>query len=151
MMTGGDNGADFELNLAPIIDCFTVLITYLLVSASFISLTILDVGVAASGQAVPGPANAEPPMSLMIQMTASKEIQLKLSGGAANVNLSYAIAPAKNDWDTAGISARLLEMKKKWPKIEDGTLSADPSVQYKEVVRLIEELKKALPKIYLAG
>ena len=36
---------DFELNLASIIDCFTVLITYLLVSASFISLGILDVSV----------------------------------------------------------------------------------------------------------
>ena len=40
---------DFDLNLAPIIDCMTVLITFMLASASFLSIGILDAGVAAAG------------------------------------------------------------------------------------------------------
>jgi biopolymer transport protein ExbD len=35
---GGGNGQEVELNITPIIDCFTVLITFLLASASFLSL-----------------------------------------------------------------------------------------------------------------
>ena len=46
--SGGKKDSDFELNLASIIDCFTVLITYLLVTASFITLGILDVTVTSS-------------------------------------------------------------------------------------------------------
>ena len=44
----GSGGQDFELNLASLIDCFTVLITFLLASASFLSVGILDAGVAAA-------------------------------------------------------------------------------------------------------
>ena len=33
---------DFELNLAPIIDCLVVLITFMLASASFLSISIFD-------------------------------------------------------------------------------------------------------------
>ena len=40
------NSLDFELNLAPIIDCFTVLIAFILISASFASINILDAGIA---------------------------------------------------------------------------------------------------------
>ena len=44
----GDDGVelDFDLNLAPIIDCFTVLITFLLISASYISINIIEASVA---------------------------------------------------------------------------------------------------------
>ncbi|RYZ61531.1 MAG: hypothetical protein EOP09_19835, partial [Proteobacteria bacterium] len=41
---GGAGSLEFDLNLAPIIDCFTVLITFLLVSASFLSVSIFDAG-----------------------------------------------------------------------------------------------------------
>jgi biopolymer transport protein ExbD len=37
---------DFDLNLAPIIDCITVLIAFILISTSFISIGLLDAGIA---------------------------------------------------------------------------------------------------------
>ncbi|NDF14013.1 hypothetical protein EB061_01655 [bacterium] len=43
MSAGGGGGeGDVELNIAPIVDCFTVLIAYMLVSMSFIQLSIFE-------------------------------------------------------------------------------------------------------------
>jgi biopolymer transport protein ExbD len=48
MSVGGGNSQDADINLAPIIDCFTVLIAFMLVSASFLSIGVLDAGIAAA-------------------------------------------------------------------------------------------------------
>lgn len=57
--SGSKGGSqDFDINLAPIIDCFTVLITFMLVSASFLAIGIFDAGVEAAGTSA---ANTKPP------------------------------------------------------------------------------------------
>jgi biopolymer transport protein ExbD len=148
---GGENSGDVDLNLAPIIDCFTVLITYLLVSASFLSLTAFDVGVAASGQSAPGAVVKDPPLSLVIELDASKQLGIKLSGGKQNVNLAVSIAAINSDWDLKALVSKLEEFKTKWPELNEASVTAEPSLKYKEVVKLVEALKKAMPKLYLAG
>ena len=40
---GNSSGQDVDLNITPIIDCFTVLITFLLASASFLSIGFFEV------------------------------------------------------------------------------------------------------------
>mgnify|MGYP003351965824 CR=1 FL=1 len=47
-----DGGQDFELNLASIIDCLTVIIAFLLLSSSFVSYGTLDTAVAALDEGV---------------------------------------------------------------------------------------------------
>lgn len=148
---GGENSGDVDLNLAPIIDCFTVLITYLLVSASFLSLTAFDVGVAASGQAAPGAVAKDPPLTLAIELDANKQLGIKLSGGKQNVNLALSIAPIAGVWDLKTLVDKLEDLKRKWPELSEASITAESSVKYKDVVKLIEALKKAMPKLYLAG
>jgi len=40
---GSSNSQDVDINITPIIDCFTVLITFLLASASFLSIGCFEV------------------------------------------------------------------------------------------------------------
>ena len=40
-----DTSQDFDVNITPIIDSFTVLITFMLASASFLSVGIFDAGI----------------------------------------------------------------------------------------------------------
>src|SRR6185295_15775876 len=82
----GGGGLDFELNLAPIIDCFTVLITFMLVSATYLSLTTLEASVAPLQQAVKEdtPSN-EPPLPVLgikvsLELKQSGDIELKVTG-----------------------------------------------------------------------
>jgi biopolymer transport protein ExbD len=149
MHVGDGGGQDFDLNLAPIIDCFTVLITYLLVSASFLSLSIFDIGVAASGQgAAANPTT--PPHAVIVRMTESRSIELRVSGGAENLSLTIPIASVSADWNFVGVNTKLDQLKQKYSDINDVSLSAENHVTYKEVIRVIEALRKTNPKIYLA-
>jgi biopolymer transport protein ExbD len=149
---GGGGGQDFDLNLAPIIDCFTVLITYLLVTASFIALNAIEVGVSANGEA-PAEASAptDTPLNMEILLAADRNVSIKLIGGPENLDLSIPLAPAGTSWDLAGLSARVADIKQRYPALQDASVTAEPTVKYKDMVTIIESLKKVFPKIFLAG
>lgn len=150
---GGSN-QEFDLNIAPIIDCFTVLITYLLVSASFLTLNILDIGVAASGIAPPAAETPPPtpPVSFAVSLSAQRVITLKVTGGPRDLDLSYPIAPfPTGDWNIAGAVAKVTEAERYWPDVKEINVSADPTVRYREIIHLLDPLKKVMPKVYLAG
>src|SRR4051794_7527581 len=117
---GGSSG-DVDLNLAPIIDCFTVLITYMLVSASFISLTVFDVGVAATGEATSAPAAAptDPPVSMTLSVKASKMIEIKLSGGVQHIDLTIPIPAKGTGLDIEAAVLKVSESLKKYTSIKD--------------------------------
>jgi biopolymer transport protein ExbD len=146
-----EGGQDFDLNLAPIIDCFTVLITYLLVSASFISLTALDVGVAAQGQADPSAAPITPPYNLMIELAPNHTVNFKLTGGPRNVDLTLPVPATGGQWNLEKVARQAQSLISTYPDLKEGTLSADPSILYKDVVHIVELLKKTFGKVYLAG
>jgi biopolymer transport protein ExbD len=151
--SGGDSGQDFELNLAPIIDCFTVLITYLLVTASFLTLSMFEVGVAAvsrSPSAAPPPKT--PPYSLSMRLLASKEISLELNGGPANIRKTVKLRYTRDgNWDFQSLRFQLQQWIAEHPEIPDATLNADPQVSYRELIKTIETVKTTIPKVYLAG
>src|SRR5437588_4073509 len=72
------SGQDFDLNLAPIIDCLTVLIAFVLISASYLSVGILEAGVAASGATQQ--VDVSSPVSLAIDLRRDHSILVTLSG-----------------------------------------------------------------------
>lgn len=143
------SGQDFDLNIAPIIDCFTVLITYLLVSASFLSLCVLEVGVAVSGDMAPPAVQPEkppePPLNLLIFMKQIGTFELKVTGGIQNLNWSIPVANEKD------LDARLSDLMKRLPTLKEANLSAEPTIHYKEMIKVIENVKKIIPKIFITG
>lgn len=143
----GGEGQDFELNLAPIIDCFTVLITYMLVSASFITLDMLDVSVATTSDAPADQQPQEPPMSLSIELTQKFDLNVKLSGKKVE-SLTF-VSKTDKEFDNDRLLDALRKVKKKWSNITDVNVKAEPGVQYKYLVRLIENVKTEMPKVTL--
>ncbi len=143
----GGEGQDFEINLAPIIDCFTVLITYMLVSASFITLDMLDVSVATTSDAPAEQQPQEPPMSLSIELTQKFDLVLRLSGKKVDTMTLAAINTS--DFDIGKLTSALKKIKSKWPEIADVSVKAEPGVQYKYLIRLIENIKTEMPKVTL--
>lgn len=135
---------DFELNLASIIDCFTVLIAYLLVSASFISLTAMEVDVAVPGfSSAPSP---EDQVELTMDLDAHRNILVKVTGPSAGAFL----VPAKSDqWDTLALAEKLASMKASIPGIASVMLTAERSVEYRDVVAVLEAAKPHFPDISL--
>jgi biopolymer transport protein ExbD len=134
---------DFDLNIASVIDCFTVLITYLLVSASFISISAMDIDVAGAGDA---PQSEPPPVSIAVQMESNHSLVIKVTGAMRN---EWVVAPKDGTWDTDALGAKLADLKEKWPVVQSALLGADEALEYREVVKVVETAKKSHPSITL--
>jgi biopolymer transport protein ExbD len=148
----GESSQDAELNLAPIIDCFTVLITYLLVTASFLSLAAVDVGVSATGTGDPPPPDsAPPPMVLALEIKASGTIGISLRGGTQTKEITYTVDAKAGVWDASGLAGQLQSIVQKWPNVAEVSVSAEPTVIYKDIVKLIQQIQTVMPKVFISG
>lgn len=139
MRRGGHGSIDFDLNLAPIIDVFTVLITFLLASASFLSVSIFDAGFTAVEQV--GDVNP-PPVVIQVTIEASDKFKLEVKG---KTNIK------ENFRDIASITSQLQSLQEKYPKLDSLTLSAGDDVSYEEVVKAMEKIRAVMPGIVLGG
>jgi len=152
--SGAGGSQEVELNLAPIIDCFTVLITYLLVTASFLTLTAMDVSVSANSDSkeAPPPIETKHPLVMTLDLTTTNEIVLKVSGGDLKKEIDLKLAPKANGaWDDDSLEKALLKITGRWSSLSEVSVSAAPTTKYKELVNLINVAQKTLPKVYISG
>jgi biopolymer transport protein ExbD len=141
----GEDG--FELNLAPIIDCFTVLITYLLVSASFLSLSMLEVAtpqISDSQEAVPL-QNTPQPVSLTLFITEKAVVRFILTGPHAK---TWNVEALDQKLDEAVLSQEI-EKAKSFAVLKDVTVKADRFVLYRDVAKVVEKAKLFFPTVFV--
>jgi biopolymer transport protein ExbD len=136
---------DFELNLASIIDCFTVVITYLLFSASFISLAEMDVSAVTVGSDSKASA---PAITIEVGMDQGKTLRVQVRGAE---NISVAFPPKDGGWDLESLEKKLGEIKMKYPEVDSLALGAGDDIKYQEVVKALESSRKIYPKVGLTS
>ncbi|OFZ23341.1 MAG: hypothetical protein A2X94_03840 [Bdellovibrionales bacterium GWB1_55_8] len=138
---------DFDLNLAPIIDCFVVLIAFVMISAAFASIGILDAGIAAGGAAPL--AVTDPEVRLKVELSPDGAIGMQLTGKEAR---EITLPPLKNGgYDIPAMGQKVAEIKAKWPSLEKTRLTAENKVPYQEVISSIETIRKSIPGVALDG
>ncbi len=144
---GGSSGSqEVDLNLAPIVDCFTVLITFMLVSASFLSIGVFDAGVGAAGQSA---ANQTPPKEVVqLEMQPQFGLELKLTG---QTNQTIHLNSQNGAWDFDGLIRELNGVKGKWPELDYLVLSAANDIEYGELIKCMEKVRSVLPSVVLGG
>lgn len=143
--SGKDAEQDFEINIASIIDCFTVLITYLLVSTAFISIGMIDVNMA-----TPGPSavvDKNPDLNLRIDLGSKRLLTLILSGEKSS---TLELSAKNGSWDFTGLESALKPIKDKFSQLTIAQLSAAPSTEYTDIVRAVETIRKVMPVVYFA-
>ncbi len=150
---GGHSGSsqDFDLNLAPIIDCFTVLITFLLISASFLSIGILDAGISAPGaQTESEPQGAS--VDLTLKITADRGYRIKIEGTqpGSGRESEESIKSAK-PLDLAALAQKLQALHQQYPKVDVLTLAADEAIEYRDIVATLATARKVFPAVLIGG
>lgn len=147
VQNGGEDSGEFDLNITPIIDCFTLLITYMLVSASFISLNALEVHTSATSDQAEAEQPSEPQLYLTAILKETHALEFKVSGKEEAV---FNIPSTKEgDWNLKDAQSQIMAIVGKWPSIQDISVKAEAGVKYKGVVKVVEGLKKAMPKVFL--
>lgn len=130
------NTFEFDINLAPIIDCLVVLIAFMLASATFLTIGLLDAGVSAAG-ATPT-EGATPPIRIVIELQKNFNYTLKTTG---QMDLIIPIESLLGTWNFVGLKESLFSLREKFPSVGVLTLSAQDDIEYKEIIRNLETIR----------
>jgi biopolymer transport protein ExbD len=146
---GGGSGLDFELNIAPVIDCLTVLIAFTLVSASFVSIKVLEAGVGSFSEQAASTTDPRHDTAMSVRMSSSGSWILKLAGRASETVTVPPWADGRRDFE--GLDAAIQKAREKFPDLREASVTADPAIEYREVVQAVELVRKELPKVYIGN
>lgn len=137
---------EIDLNIAPIIDCLVVLIAFMLASAAYLSIGILDAGVAATG-----PTSEEKPPSVNIEVQISRNQNIRVAiKGKTNREIDIK-AGQDQQIDLQSFSKEMAQLAQSFPDVKALTLSADDAVEYKDIILTMNEARKHHPAVLLGG
>jgi biopolymer transport protein ExbD len=122
-----------QLMLVSMIDIFTVLVTFLLMTAVFSRTVILELKLP--------PANAqfqEPPPGLQLEVTVRRDT---LQVGDRNSGPLAAFPNKDNGYDFDGLSTYLQQVKSKFPDKTDATILLEPDTPYDTVVQTMDRIR----------
>lgn len=138
---GSNSGQEVELNITPIIDCFTVLITFLLASASFLSIGFFEVytpGTSASAETL------EPDVEVVLKVSANQSVEMKLKGkrnGVTHYLVNDPVALEKLEKEIENLKAEKLTLNQI-------LITAENEVPYQNMAKVMDALQKsAIPVV----
>jgi biopolymer transport protein ExbD len=122
-----------ELQLVSMIDIFTVLVTFLLMTAVFSRTVILELKLP--------PANAEfkePPPGLQLEVTVRAD---SLQVGDRNSGPLASFPNKGGSYDFDALSQYLQQVKSKFPDKTEATILLEPSTPYDTVVQVMDRIR----------
>jgi biopolymer transport protein ExbD len=122
-----------ELLLVPMIDIFTVLVTFLLMTAVFSRIQILQLDLPSSAS---GPTS-EPKFRLEVII---RENGLELTNGNARIS---EIPKADGEYDLKALSEQALSLKREHPDVNDASVLSEPRIPYDAVIQVMDAIRSA--------
>ncbi len=116
-MAGGSKkreNLDTELNLVPIIDCFVILICFLLFTAAFTQLVFLETKITANTAAAMTKSRNELDKFRLVVEIQDSGYNVKLTGSAVKAK-SFTIARESDEYNYKQLHAQLIELKTMYP------------------------------------
>ena len=122
-----------ELLLVPMIDIFTVLVTFLLMTAVFSRIAIMQIDLPSSV----APKPEEPKFRLEVIV---RQDGYELSDGKQAL---ATIPKASGAYDLKTLTEGVLAVKREHPTSEDASVLAEPKVPYDELIQAMDAIRSA--------
>jgi biopolymer transport protein ExbD len=129
-----------ELMLVPMIDIFTVLVTFLLMTAVFSRITILQLDLPSSDS---GGAPSDPQFRLEVIV---REAGFELTNGTT---LIAAIPKVGGSYDYKTLADLALQLKRENPDVTDASVLMEKQVQYDYLIQVMDSIRST--KLPLEG
>lgn len=120
-----------ELLLVPMIDIFTVLVTFVLMTAVFSRIAIMQIDLPSSAVSQP----AAPKFRLEIIV---RQDGFELSDGKQAIGTIPKVSGA---YDLDTLTAHVLAVKREHPTSEDASVLSEPKVPYDELVQVMDAIR----------
>ena len=122
-----------ELNLVPMIDIFTVLVTFLLMTAVFSRITIVELDLPSSAS-----ASVAPPQ-FRLEVIVRKE-GFELTNGTS---LIATIPKKDNAYDLKSLGELVLSLKRDYPNAVDASVLLQPEIEYDHLIQVMDVVRSA--------
>jgi len=122
-----------ELLLVPMIDIFTVLVTFLLMTAVFSRTVILQLNLPASQTEF-----KEPPPGLQLEVMVRKDL---LMVADRNTGPLHAVPNTPQGYNYDGLTEYLKFVKAKFPDKTDASILLEPDTQYDTLVQVMDRVR----------
>ena len=127
------------LNLTPMMDVFTVLVVFLLITAVFTSITVMDLSVPTSAG---GAASNKPNFAIEVIVRKSG---LEIANGKA---VEAAIPKKDGKYDLQLLTEILDRLKAKYPEKEDATVLMESKVEYDSLIQVMDAVRGAKTPLF---
>ena len=123
-----------ELDITTFLNLMVVLIPFLLISAVFSRVTIMELSVPTGAG---GGASAKPNFTIEVIV---RKAGLELANGA---NVVAAIPKKDDQYDLEKLSKMLIRLKGDYPEKEDATVLMEPEIEYDYLIQVMDTVRGA--------
>lgn len=124
--------ANVELNIVPVIDLMSVLIVFLLITAVWNQVTMIQLGTSVYGKKTSEETITEKPKNLEVPL----RLDIQERGYVVVIGSTTIPIPLKdNEYDMERLSLELAEIKKRYPEKEDIFLTVSDDLEYEAMVK----------------
>jgi biopolymer transport protein ExbD len=121
-----------ELMLVPMIDIFTVLVTFLLMTAVFSRITIVELDLQSASSGVGAPA-------FRLEVIVRKQ-GIELTNGTTQI---AAIPKVNGAYDLATLSELAMALKRDYPDTDDASVLLEPEIAYDHLIQVMDAIRSA--------
>jgi biopolymer transport protein TolR len=135
--SSGGRRVNIELNLVPFIDLMSVLITFLLISAVWTQVQMIQMGSSFYGKKTEATAPVPTP-----HLDVPLRIDVKATGFVILIGKQVMSLPktSGNIYDEAGLTAQLRRIKQLYPDKVDAALAVADDINYEVVIKTMDQI-----------
>jgi len=120
-----------ELLLVPMIDIFTVLVTFLLMTAVFSRITIVELDLPSSN----GAQATEPAFRLEVIL---REQGFEVTNGQDRI---AAVPKVRGQYDFETLSNLALSLKQEHPDVDEASVLLEPDIEYDSLIQVMDAIR----------
>ena len=137
-----------ELNLTAVMNIFLILIPFLLLTAVFVRIAVLELTLPSLDKKGPA-AHTEQPKSTIINILKISESGFELNSPEIKFQK---LNKTETDYDWQALSSQLTRIKEKYPESEDILISSENSIRYHTIISVMDKCRDAgFPNISISG
>ena len=134
---GGGRPKSLELNLVPFIDLMSVLITFLLITAVWTQVSMIQIGSSIYGKKTETQPTPPPDTDVVLKVDVHADGYLLILGK------DHIKVPFKSgDYDDAGLSDLLLKAKQQYPNKVDAAIAMEDELPYERLIHVMDACLK---------
>lgn len=138
---------NIELNLVPVIDLMSVLITFLLITAVWTQVSMIQIGSSIYGKKSDTTPSTPPPLSDVVLKVDVKPVGYILTVGKQVISLPM----VSGQFDDAGLIAQLQRVKQLYPEKQDAVIALVDDLPYEQLIKTMDSVLMAgFPSISVA-